>query len=269
MSILTVVPEEQPPKRCTVPPLLTSPNICSQISGKPTHSTATSSPRPSGVKPKIISLGSGYFFKSIISSASAKSFAALSFNGFLPMAITFAPFNFARRANISPIGPIPTIPTVSPDFIGVLPIPCATFASGSQKAAFLNDKLSGILIKFFSTMSLGIVIYCAYAPFKRYKFSHKFSSPRRQKKHSPQGAEFAATTRSPTLKFSTPSPILKTVPENSCPKPDGTSLIKSGCPRRKVFTSVPQVKAASTLTTTSPSAGSFTFTSSYLISRGA
>ncbi len=121
--MFTVVPEEQPPKRCTVPPLRTSPNIDSQISGRPTHSTATSSPLFSGVRLNMSSFGFGYFFKSIISSACAKSCAAFNFKGFRPMAITRAPFNFARRANISPIGPMPTMPTVSPLFIGVLTIP--------------------------------------------------------------------------------------------------------------------------------------------------
>gem|GEM_PF-6893912 len=59
------------------------------------------------------------------------------------------------------------MPTVSPGFMGVLSMPWTTFARGSENAAWENDTLSGIFIRFFSTISFGTVIYWAYAPFRR------------------------------------------------------------------------------------------------------
>jgi type I restriction enzyme R subunit len=91
-------------------------------------------------------------------------------------------------------------------------------------------------------------------------------SPLEQLDSLNKGAEFAQTTLSPTFTLSTPSEIFSTIPANSWPKPEGMFLIKTGCPLRKVFTSVPQVSAASTFTRISPLLRGLIIVFSYLIS---
>ena len=95
------------------------------------------------------------------------------------------------------------------------------------------------------------------------KRSHSVSWPRRQRRHSPHGAWWCTTTRSPTATPSTSAPTAVTSPASSWPRTVGT-LRATHVSR----TSEPHTPHASTRQTTSPLPGSGSAACSTRTSRG-
>ena len=58
-------------------------------------------------------------------------------------------------------------------------------------------------------------MYSPYAPLTKRRSSQRFGRPARHSGHCPQGAELAATTRSPSRKPRVPKPTATTAPASS------------------------------------------------------
>src|SRR6185369_6220546 len=78
----------------------------------------------------------------------------------------------------------------------------------------------------------------------------------------------ATVTRSPTLRWVTPSPTLTTTPDGSTPSTSGSFTGRAYLPARTLVSSVRLIETAWTLSNTSPGPGSGVGTSSSFITLG-
>src|SRR5260370_33115035 len=98
-------------------------------------------------------------------------------------------------------------------------------------------------------------MYSAYAPLLKSKSSQRLLRSLRQKKQTPQDAEFAGITREPTSRVSgTSEPTCSTPPASPCPKTAGGAIIPPRYPRFQTCRSVPQATGTLTRTYASPEA---------------
>ncbi len=122
-------------------------------------------------------------------------------------------------------------------------------------AAIVSNNSSKIERRLCYTIGAGILKYFANVPLLNVKSVQSENSRHWQKKHVMQGAELLATTRSPIFQSVMPAPSATICPAASCPNTVGGLSILACPPRRQTFKSVPQVVAAPTSITTSPTAG--------------
>ena len=163
-----------------------------------------------------------------------------------------------------PLVPQPTTSRLSPARRPQRSKARSTQASGSTKVARSASRPSRTSSS--STRSAGTRTRSAKPPGSRpvaLKRSHSVSWPRRQRRHSPHGAWWCTTTRSPTATPSTSWPTAMTSPASSWPRTVGT-LRATQASR----TSEPQTPQASTRQTTSPPPGSGSAACSTRTSRG-
>src|SRR4030095_12266871 len=108
----------------------------------------------------------------------------------------------------------------------------------------------------------GSAMCSPYAPLTKSRSSQRLGRTPRSKRMSRVVPGLAAMIRSPSFTPRTSRPTAVTTPANSWPKTVGTCGIITGWPRPKVWTSGPQVSAASTRATSPPGSGSGTGISS-------
>ncbi len=161
---------------------------------------------------------------------SAPSFLARStLSSFKSVCMTIsAPDILTSCKRRSPIGPAPTMATISPVLMAALSKPLIQQATGSIKAASSNVRFSGNLW----TFSLFVFTYSAKAPSTSTPTAFspsqkKLRSDIRQKWQEPHTILGSATTWSPISKPSTWSPSSAMVPENSCPGTSGAATSHS------------------------------------------
>src|SRR5207249_1402666 len=113
-------------------------------------------------------------------------------------------------------------------------IPWSAQARGSANAARAVGSARPSGTTFLATRRGGSAMNSPYAPLTNRRSSQRFGRPARHERQAPHGAEFAATTRSPSRKPGTPAPTAATVPANSWPNTVGTFGIMTGWRRRRV-----------------------------------
>ena len=164
------------------------------------------------------------------------------------------------------MGPAPITMAVSPGAMPDRVMPCRETASGSARAAWRAERLSGRR----KTLAARTRMYSAKAPsplsvIGLLRFSHWEGLPSRQRRQVPHLGEGPPTTRSPTRQVSTPSPTAAMVPVHSCP---ATAPGLKPQPSRNWWMSEPQMPQLATATSTWSGPGRGTGRSSTVMTPG-